>query len=407
MPLNYSQSQRRVGGLSTPLIVSLLANLLLAGGLLYLFVIQPKLEARDAAETAAAAPPARQSIEALGKIQPEGGVVSLYGPTGERVESLSVQVGDTVTAGQQIATLSGDAQRKSQINALQAQLEEAKALAESIRASSDKRIVDLELAAKQTKQEAEGEIKANEATIAATQAKLTQAKSAIERLKRIEQQNVRVSDAEKERSQAEFQSATEQLKAARAKIESAKEQLADGPALTQAKRETIEAETTRALAQVPGKSLEAGIEAAKSKAEQARVVAPIAGKVIKVDSAVGDTLTRDPIVRIADTSEMIVLAEVYETEVPTLRQWIADAGRVNVEIDPRVFGKDGEPLKGTTQLNDIAPMIAKNTVFALSPREDSDRRVVEVRVTLNKASSKRVTEMIGLQVRVAFLAPTS
>ena len=321
---------------------------------------------------------------------------------GERVKSLSVKVGDTVQAGQQLGTLSGDAQRQSQIAALTAQLEEAQALAESIRTSSDKRKADLELEAKQTKQEAQGEIDANEATIAATQAKLTQAKSAIERLQRIAEQNVRVSDAEKERSSAEFQAATEQLNAARIKIASAKKQLSDGPALTQAKRETIEAETARALAQVPTKSIEAGIEAAKQKAQQAQIISPIEGTVVKVDTGVGGTLTQQPIVQVANTKSMVVIAEVYETSVPELRKWLKDAGTVQAEIDPRV----SDPLKGTSKLNDIAPMIAKNTVFALSPREDTDRRVIEVRVTLDEASSKQVTDLIGLQVRVAFLAPT-
>lgn len=392
--------------MSLTLIVSLIVNLLLVGGLIYLFVIQPKLEAREAASAAETTPPEPQSIESLGRIQPAGGVLSVYGPMGERVQTLKARVGDAVQAGQQLGTLSGDVQRQSQIDALTAQLNEAKALAESIKTSSQARLEDLKLEAKRTRQEAESEIAANEATIAATQAKLTQAKSAIERLNRIEAQNVRVSDAEKERSNAEFQAATEQLNAARIKIASAKEQLAEGPALTEAKRQTIKAETARALAQVPTKSIEAGIEAAKQKAQQAQIVAPIDGTVVKVESGVGDTLTQQPIVQIADTSQMIVIAEVYETSVPMLRQWLSDADAVEAEIDPRVFGKAGEPLHGTTKANDIAPMIAKNTVFALSPREDTDRRVIEVRVTLDKASSQQVTDLIGLQVRVKFLAPT-
>jgi HlyD family secretion protein len=45
-------------------------------------------------------------------------------------------------------------------------------------------------------------------------------------------------------------------------------------------------------------------------------------------------------------------------------------------------------------------MIARNQVFAVGPREDADRRVVEVTVHLEPADSSDAGRFVGLQVTV-------
>jgi HlyD family secretion protein len=47
-------------------------------------------------------------------------------------------------------------------------------------------------------------------------------------------------------------------------------------------------------------------------------------------------------------------------------------------------------------------MIARNQVFAMGPREDTDRRVVEVVVHLDPAGAAEAARFVGLQVNVAF-----
>ena len=48
-------------------------------------------------------------------------------------------------------------------------------------------------------------------------------------------------------------------------------------------------------------------------------------------------------------------------------------------------------------------MIARNQVFAMGPREDADRRVVEVVVHLDAAGTADAGRFVGLQVTVAFV----
>ena len=65
----------------------------------------------------------------------------------------------------------------------------------------------------------------------------------------------------------------------------------------------------------------------------------------------------------------------------------------------------GTSLTGRVYSTDqITRMIARNAIFALNPREDTDRRVIEVTVELDAASTEVATHFIGLQVNVE-LAP--
>jgi HlyD family secretion protein len=215
-----------------------------------------------------------------------------------------------------------------------------------------------------------------------------------------------VSEQEKAQADLLVTQAEQGLAAAEAQRAAAAEQVRSAPEVEQAKRASIAAEAARGLAQVPLASLEASRAAAEQKLKDAVVRAPVAGRVVKVVARPGDTLTQQPVLQLAATDEMAVIAEVYETDVARLREWLAKApgNQVKVEVDARVIGGEAK-LSGTTSAGQIAPMIARNPVFALGPREDADRRVVEVEVRLDPAASKAVAEFIGLQVRARFLPP--
>jgi len=98
-----------------------------------------------------------------------------------------------------------------------------------------------------------------------------------------------------------------------------------------------------------------------------------------------------------------VIAEVYETDVGRIRAWLK-TGPVKVEATARALGKD-LILNGTVANPDkIAPLIAKNALTPLGPREDADRRVVEVEVELDNAATDAAQNFIGLQVTAKFKA---
>jgi len=237
------------------------------------------------------------------------------------------------------------------------------------------------------------------------EAQLKQARAERQRLANIEAKNVTVPEQQKAQADLLVTQADQQLAAARAQRKAAEQVLATAPDSTVAKQKAIEAEAERALAQVPLESLKASRDAAGKKLEDAAMRAPVSGRVVRVLARAGDTLTNQPVLQIADTDKMTVLAEVYETDVARLREWLGRAQTVPVEVDARVLEGSAQPLRGTVTVGSVAPMIAKNTVFALGPREDADRRVVEVEVALDPTSAAALRDFIGLQVRARFLPP--
>ena len=393
--------RNRPGRTSPLLLLSLVANLALVGGLVYFLYFKPT-PGRMLATNPGAAPDA---IVALGRVQPASGVVSVFGPPGDRILKLNVDVGSPVKKGDTLAELSGQAERELGVKALDAQIAEADALKASIAKSRDAKQADLKVETKQALEKANADIETADAKITGLEAQLKQARAERQRLANIEAKNVTVPEQQKAQADLLVTQADQQLAAARAQRKAAEQVLATAPDSTVAKQKAIEAEAERALAQVPLESLKASRDAAGKKLEDAAMRAPVSGRVVRVLARAGDTLTNQPVLQIADTDKMTVLAEVYETDVARLREWLGRAQTVPVEVDARVLEGSAQPLRGTVTVGSVAPMIAKNTVFALGPREDADRRVVEVEVALDPTSAAALRDFIGLQVRARFLPP--
>jgi HlyD family secretion protein len=88
---------------------------------------------------------------------------------------------------------------------------------------------------------------------------------------------------------------------------------------------------------------------------------------------------------------------VYESDVERLASWVR-SGPVKAEVKNPALPR---PLPGHVKSEqDISRMIARNQVFAMGPREDADRRVVEVTVHLDPSVSAEAGRFVGLQVTV-------
>ena len=68
----------------------------------------------------------RDTISALGRLEPKGGVTDVGGTTGERVDQLKVAEGDRVEAGQELALLGSYPLRKSEHQLAEIQVQEEK-----------------------------------------------------------------------------------------------------------------------------------------------------------------------------------------------------------------------------------------------------------------------------------------
>lgn len=395
---------RTSGRVSVGLLLSLALNAALAGGLAYLYWQSrqnkpaPDFQGRGQ-------PRSTDTVEALGRVQPISGLVNIFGPPGDQLQEWLFKPGETVQAGTILAKLRGERERLSNLAALDAQIAEAEALRISILASRDTKLEDLKHETEQALKAAEFDLLAGQSKIAIIQDQLKQLLADQARLQKIESDGVPVSAQEREQLQLGLSRAQQELNAAEAQKRKAEQAKASSAATVEIKRKLIEAETNRAIAQVPLKALQASRAAAEQKIRDALITAPINGELVKINAKPGETLTNMPAAQFADTSRMVVVAEVYETEIPKLRQWLTTSPTITALIDSRILTKDGTKLNGTTTAAGIGKLIAKNTVFALGPREDADRRVIEVEVLLDAASAEVVRDMIGLQVRVSFQPP--
>jgi HlyD family secretion protein len=391
----------RPGRLSLGLLLSVAINLALAGGIGYLVFVKRPGETGGGGATGSvpAGAAAGGDVSALGRIQPAGGLVSVYGPPGDKVAEYLVGVGDAVAADHKLATLAGEADRKLQLEALDAQIKEAEALQASIEASKAAKLADIDAEARQATVGVEQDTRAIDAKVRAVEAQMKRATAELTRLTAAKADGVRVSEQELEQMQALFAQAEAEKEASLAQKEKIRVTREEAGKAIEAKKATVEAETKRALAQVPLESLRTSRKLAERKLRDGELRAPTAGRVVRVLSEVGDAFTTQPAVQVADVGKMTVMAEVYETDVGKVREWLSK-GAVRAEIDARVLGGD-KKLTGTVGgPAKVSTVISKNVLTPLGPREDADRRVVEVEVDLDPASAAAAKDFLGLQVRV-------
>ena len=89
---------------------------------------------------------------------------------------------------------------------------------------------------------------------------------------------------------------------------------------------------------------------------------------------------------------MVAVAEVYDTQI----------ARVRVGQQVRLSGRNlhGSELRG--RVSEIGKLVQKQSTFTNEPGENFDRRVIEVRVRLDDASSTKVRGLSNLQLEAHF-----
>jgi hypothetical protein len=109
---------------------------------------------------------------------------------------------------------------------------------------------------------------------------------------------------------------------------------------------------------------------------------------------------------------MTVVAEVHETFVARLREWL----RVKPTLQARVTS-DAFPLHpkadtaahavltGTLTEKDLGQLVGRNEAFSVDPAARADLRVVKVTVHLDKESSAVAADYVNMDVDVKILKP--
>ncbi|MEO1591752.1 MAG: efflux RND transporter periplasmic adaptor subunit [Cyanobacteria bacterium J06632_22] len=365
-----------------------LAALVVVGGA-SLYAVRSFQQARQAEQAEAAAPvPERVSVAALGRIEPASRVVDVAASETGIITQVLVEESDAVTTGQTLAYLDSYEVRKAERDYAASQLEEARR-----KLTAETRLGQARIQEAATLEDKAGTpqtqaIRAQQAAIESIQAQLDLALVDLNRFEDLYQQGaIALQSLQEQRAKvSELRSKIAEAQATKAQLEATQ-----GADLDSASAQVTSAEANLALSQV-----EAGVAAAEQNLALAEarltlsvVTAPLAGQILDVYIEPGESVSGQRILSMGDTDNMIVVAEVYETDIG-----LVDVGQP-VEITSR-NGAFAETLTGTVQA--IGLQIFKNDVLDDDPAANADARVVEVEIAVDQ--DEVIDELTNLQVDV-------
>ena len=340
------------------------------------------------------------SVVALGRIEPEGEVIRLSVPNAadSRVNEIRVSEGNRVEAQQVIAVLQGAERRQADLSSAYALVRQRQA----------------ELSQQQNGNVKPAALEAQRETIARLQAQLEaqrrQRQAAIEKAQAV----LRESQTKYQRYQRLASAGAIErtaLDVAQRDYQTAQADLA----LEQSTQEETERTLSAQIAEEQARLIELGqvlpenVEIAAAQLEQAQmqvsqsqadlddvlVRSPVAGQILRINTQVGEQVnTQQGIVELAQTDQMMVIAEVYETDIRKVR--LNQPAKITSE-----YGGVEAELIG--EVEQIGLQIAKANFGEeeADPTQDVNARIVIVKIRLNPEDSDRVAALTGMQVRVA------
>ncbi|AFZ00753.1 ABC exporter membrane fusion protein [Calothrix sp. PCC 6303] len=340
--------------------------------------------------------PTKIAVIALGKIVPQGEVTRLSPPSslsGVRAEKILVKEGQIVKAGQVLAWLEGYKKTAAAVQQSVENVKVARAKLAQIQAGAKIGDINAQKAVISSLQaQLEGEISTQSATITRLAAQVENADAENQRYQMLLQQGaVSVSVADSKRLQ--MQTVEQELVEGRARLNRSTNILQDQ--LREARAKLASLSEVRPvdvqLAEAEVKSAIASLQQSQAEHELTYVTTPIAGKLLKVHSKTGEVIGSEGVAQIGKTSQMYVVAEVYQTDLEKVH--IAQKAIItSTAFKGKIIGT----------VSDIGLQVERQSIVSINPSPDSDRRVVKVKIRIdNPQDSQRVSGLTNLQVDVA------
>ncbi|AFY60968.1 ABC exporter membrane fusion protein [Synechococcus sp. PCC 6312] len=341
--------------------------------------------------------PVTETITALGRIEPQTQVIEVAAPTqteGTRVEELLVQEGDWVKAGDVIATL--DSYSRLQAAQLQAQkqVQVAQANLAKVRAGAKQGEIKAQQATiAQITAEAQGDIQALRATVSRLQAEVNNAEIEYQRHRALAREGA-ISTSLLDSKRLTRDTAQERLQEAQSNLRRAQASRQNQIQQAQATLDQI-AEVRPVdiqVAQAEVQAAQANLKEATANFALAQVRAPQAGQVLKIHTWPGERPGNEGIISLGQTQQMYAVAEVYESDVKHLHPGLGAT-------------ISSEALTGTLAgtVEQVGYQVLRQNVINTDPAANTDARIVEVRIKLDPASSQKAARYTNLQVKVVIM----
>lgn len=353
-------------------------------------VTQPSTYSPQKAEKAV---PAQAQAAALGRLEPEGGVLDVGIPIGSIVEDLLVEEGDTVIEDQVLAYLNGYGERLANRDLIASQLAEARRQLQTSLAFDQAQVEAANVLLDSVGRPQISAVAAQEAILRQRTADYQQAKIELDRFTQLFQQGA-ISRQDYEQQESRANQLLEAINQAQATLTQLDDARANDIENAAAQLDVAQANLQRTQGQNQIDSIQQRLLLAEAQLEQVIIRAPKAGQVLRIfthggESAIENGMGGGTLLQMGDTDQMYVVAEVYEADASLVRP-----GQ-SATIVSRNQAFEGE-LTGTVEF--IGQQIFKNNLLNDDPAAFDDARVVEVKIRLD--DSAVVAAFTNLQVDV-------
>ncbi|MBE9038676.1 ABC exporter membrane fusion protein [aff. Roholtiella sp. LEGE 12411] len=396
--LGYILSPKSI--LRPSVFIGIIASLLI-GSITFYTVKLGQNSVNQEAQAPIAKLPQLKTVTALGRIEPQGKVIKLSASTsaeGSRVEQLLVKEGDRVKAGQVIAILDSRDRLQAALKEAQEEVKVAQANLTRTQAGAKRgEIAAQQAAIARLEAEHQGDIKAKTATIERLQATVRNAEVEEKRYQTLYQQGA-ISASQRDSKRLTLETAQKSLQEAQAQLNrsqsTSQQQIREATAtldkITDVPKVDIEA------AQAEVNRVVAAMNLAKANLQQAYVRWPKIlaepslqdGQVFEIHARPGELVSNDGIADIGRTSQMYVIAEVYESDI----------SKVRPKQKVRAIG-DVLPIELEGTVERLGLQVRRQNVINTDPISNIDNRVIEVYIRLNDASSRKAASLTNMQVK--------
>jgi HlyD family secretion protein len=332
--------------------------------------------------------PQRVEVVALGRLEPQGQVVRVGGPTGERIQRLNVKEGDQVTKGAVLGYLESYSERLVERDRAASQLVEAQ---QHLQAATDygrAQIQEAKTRVQQVDRPRTFEINAQKAAIRKLEAELNLANVDLQRNRSLYQQGA-IAKQILDRQVSQVRQLQEAVNSAEAMLIKLETERTMNVQNAQAQLRSQQANLPLAQIQVAVASAQQNLNLAKARLDRSMIRAARSGRVLRIIAHEGEAISTSGILDLGDTRQMYVVAEVNETDLRLVK-----IGQ-SVTITSR-NGAFSQPLSG--KVAEIGWQVFKNNVLDDDPAANADARVVEIKIRLD--DSQFVEGMTNLQVDV-------
>lgn len=388
-----SQSKKSLFNTLPPWVVIGISASLVIGvgfGIIRWTAAQPETET----PTPTVEAPQRLQVVALGRLEPQGELIKVGGAGGARIDRLLVKQGDWVKANQILVYLDSYDERLAERDLAASQLRESQVQLSAETSFQKAQIEEAQTRIRQIDQPQALEMQAQESRIRELRATLSLARQDLKRDQQLQQEGA-IAQQDLDRQITQVEEVEAQLKTAEATLAQLK--IARSSNLTNATAQLKAAEANMPLSQVRTavESARQNLKLAEARLENTIIRAPQEGRVLRIITQQGESIPSAPtggdegILELGNTRQMMVVAEVYESDVDLVKvgQKVTIASRNGAFTDIL-----------TGEVAEVGWQIFKNNVLDDDPAANADARIVEVKIRIDQ--SDRVEGLTNLQVDV-------